>query len=67
MHCKSSWKVVTVALILMTAATGFASAQAQTVGDDTGDEVTFRVRIENISANSGLPTQFSPGVVGITR
>lgn len=62
MHCRSSWTVVMVALILMTAVTGFASAQAQTVADDMGDEVAFRVRIENISANSDLPTQFSPGV-----
>lgn len=62
MHCRSSWPVVMVALILITAATGFQSTQAQTDAEDRGDEVTFRVRIENVSANSGLPTQFSPGV-----
>ncbi len=68
MQCKRSWTIAIAVLILFAAATEFVLAQAdsraasQTVAEDAGDTFTFRVRIQNISADSAPPTLFAPGV-----
>ena len=55
-------------LVLMIAAVGFASAQeespvpSRTADEVADDSVTFRVRIQNISKESGVPVLFAPGV-----
>ena len=67
MQCKRSWTISIAVLILLTAATRYVSAQvesraaSQTVGEDANDTVTFRVRIQNISPDDGVPTLFAPG------
>ena len=67
MQCKRAWTISIAVLILLTAATRYVSAQvesraaSQTVGEDANDTVTFRVRIQNISPDDGVPTLFAPG------
>ena len=67
MQCKRFWTISTAVLILLTAATGYVSAQVEsraaslTVGEDANDMVTFRVRIQNISPDDGVPFLFAPG------
>ena len=55
-------------LILLTATTEFVSAREEALpntqenSEDVGNTVTFRVRIQNISADADPPTLLSPGV-----
>ncbi len=57
-----------VAVLAILAATKYVSAQVETrampqlTGDDEASTVTFRVRIQNKSGDSDLPTLFAPGV-----
>ena len=65
MHGERIGTIAIAMLILLTSAIEYVSAQAesqaasQTVGED--DTVTFRVRIQNISPESDVPTLFAPG------
>ena len=68
MRRKQFWTIAIGALILLTAAAGHAPAEAgsraasQSAGEDAEDRVTFRVRIQNISADTDPPVLFAPGV-----
>ena len=68
MHDRHIWSIVLAAILALVITTGYVSAQVETqavsqpVGDDVDDVVTFRVRIQNISADNDLPTLFAPGV-----
>ena len=67
MHSQRLWTIAIAVLIIM-AATKYVSAQVETraisqlTGDDADNTITFRVRIQNISGDSDLPTFFTPGV-----
>ena len=68
MRRKQFWIIAIGALILLTAAAGYAPAEegsraaTQSAGEDAEDRVTFRVRIQNISADTDPPVLFAPGV-----
>ncbi len=66
MQSKKFWAVATIALILLTIAIGAASAQVESQAAsqnlDADNTATFRVRVQNIAADSDPPTLFSPGV-----
>ena len=61
------WTIAIAVLIIM-AATKYVSAQVETrampqlTGDNEDKTLTFRVRIQNKSGDSDLPTLFAPGV-----
>lgn len=61
------WTIAIAVLIIM-AATKYVSAQVETrampqlTGDNEDNTLTFRVRIQNKSGDSDLPTLFAPGV-----
>ena len=67
MNSRGLWTIAVATLILLNAATGYVSAQvgsrpsSQAVDADVGETVTFRVRIQNISADGDPPTLFAPG------
>ena len=60
--------VAITVLILLTATTGYVSAREEALpnsqenSEDVGNTVTFRVRIQNISADADPPTLLSTGV-----
>ena len=68
MQCKRSWTIAIAVLILLAVATKYVSAKVesqtatQPVGEDVQDIFTFRVRIQNVSPESDVPTLFAPGV-----
>ena len=68
MQCKRSWTIAIAVLILLAVATNYVSAKVesqtvtQPVGEDVQDIFTFRVRIQNVSPESDVPTLFAPGV-----
>ena len=66
MQSKRSWAIAAVALILLTTALGHASAQVESQvasqNLNADDTTTFRVRVQNITADSDPPTLFSPDV-----
>ncbi|MCY3991313.1 MAG: spondin domain-containing protein [Caldilineaceae bacterium] len=66
MQSKRAWAVATVALILLTIALGHASAQVESQAAsqnlDADNTATFRVRVQNITADSDPLTLFAPGV-----
>ena len=68
MHKRRKLSIALAALIALVIATVHMSAQGKTrtasepVDDDANNEVTFRVRIQNISADSDQDILFAPGV-----
>ena len=68
MHDRRIWSIALAAIFTLVIATGYVSAQGKSrtasepVGDDADNVVTFRVRIQNISADSDQPILFAPGV-----
>ena len=68
MFCKRIWSLTLVVIFTLLITTGYVSAQfesqtaPQTVDDDSHDTSTFRVRIQNVSPESDVPTLFAPGV-----
>ena len=71
MHGKRIGTIAIAMLILLTSAIEYVSAQeesqaaSQTVGED--ETVTFRVRIQNNSPESDVPTLFAPGAWALHR
>ena len=65
---KRTFAVAITLLILLAATTEYVSARqealplTQEIEEDDGNRVTFRVRIQNISADADPPTLLSPGV-----
>ncbi len=65
---KQTFAVAITLLILLAATTEYVSARqealplTQEIEEDDGNRVTFRVRIQNISADADPPTLLSPGV-----
>lgn len=68
MNCKRIFTVAITVLILLAATTEYVSARqealplTQEIYEDDGNRVTFRVRIQNTSADADPPTLLSPGV-----
>ena len=68
MHDRRIWSIALAAILTLVITTGYVSARvksqaaSQLAGEDADDVVTFRVRIQNISADNDLPTLFAPGV-----
>ena len=68
MHDRRIWSIALAAIFTLVIATGYVSAQGKSrtasepVGDDADNVVTFRVRIQSISADSDQPILFAPGV-----
>ena len=60
---KRFWTIAIAVIMLVTAATGYVSAQvaSRSASQTVDDTVTFRVRIQNISPDGDAPTLFAPG------
>ena len=60
---KRFWTIAIAVIMLVTAATGYVSAQvaSRSASLTVDDTVTFRVRIQNISPDGDAPTLFAPG------
>ena len=68
MHNRRIWTTALAAVLTLVITTGYVSARvksqaaSQPAGEDADDVVTFRVRIQNISADSDPSTLFASGV-----